>query len=517
VGSGIRICTTMRALIATAGLAAVAGAAQAQAVQMTGGSVPSTSMDIPMKVSIAELMKDSGNEERMVSRFGLRMPVLPGTVCTFEDEANRLGPWDLSDSGGFIFNIGTFPIADNFAIDDAGGTLPDAIINTICTEGLYLSGGAFVGGGLGFADQWEVSYWGVDGDSLPDVFEINGLSPASGLQPFIQGTNLTVAESENQNFTARSSIFQLSHADVTFETETCYTIQMQNNFAAVSSVPLFILTGSDTLGDGAALQDTNNSLDFTRDEDIGGDMALALYNSTTDNWDWDTFLVSTLGGPSDPLGTGEGICNFKDVVPETSNGFCDDAIALTIGVQEAFDMDIPGVSATAFGRAGTYVLDCPSATLGVNTSITGNFGLFYTFVGDGNTVTISTCASASGQNTILNVYAESDPANPCEVLYCVAADDDGCGLAAGPAELDLCTVAGETYVVVVQSSALTEGFLVVNTDSTPCSDFAAEDAVRTALIQASESGTPEGETCAQGEQGNGINDGCGGVSACHDT
>ncbi|MEM7754731.1 MAG: GC-type dockerin domain-anchored protein [Planctomycetota bacterium] len=503
----------MRALMAAAGLAAVCGAAHAQAVQATPGEIAGASMDMPMKVSIADLMADSDAGERLVSRFGLRMPVLPGTVCTFEDEANRYGPWDLSDTGGFIFNAGTFPIADNFAIDDQGGTLADAVINTICTEGLYNSGGAFVGGGLGFADQWEVSYWGVDGDSLPDVFEIVDLSPASGLQPFIQGTNLTATETENQNFGARSSIFELSHADVTFETETCYSVQIQNNFAAVMSVPIFLVTGSDTLGDGAALQDTNNSLDFTRDENIGGDLALALYDSTGDNWDLDTFIVSTNGGPSDALGTGEGICNFVDVVPETPNGFCDDAEALTLGTSVAFDMDIPGTSATAFARAGTYVLDCPIGTLGVNTGITGNFGLFYTFVGDGNTVTISTCASASSQDTILQVYAESDPANPCEVLYCISADNDGCGLAAGPAELSLCTVAGETYVVVVQSAGLTEGFIVANTDSAACDTFGDIDATRTALIQASEGGTPEGETCAQGDGGNGINDGCGGVNA----
>ncbi|MEL7474093.1 MAG: hypothetical protein AAGK04_12315, partial [Planctomycetota bacterium] len=450
------------------------------------------------------------------NRFGLRVPVLMGTVCTFEDTGNWSGPWDNSDSGGFFFNGSTFAIADNFVIDAASTANASEEINTLCTEGVYASGGVLMDGDT-IPDQFEVNYWGNDpGTNLPDVFEIFVSSPASGLQPFVEGTNLTKLETPNQNFFGgASSIFQLEHADVSFDTGNCFTVQILNNQTASGGATLFLTTGSNTTFDGQSLQDTNNSLDFTADEDTGADIAIALYDRNDTpagaDWDLDFFLISTIGGPSNPLGTFEGICNYADVVPEPTAGFCDTATVLTVGGGAmSFDMDVPGTEQVDFGRAGSFVENCPIGTLGVNTDIQGNFGLFYNVVGDGTTLTASTCGSATTQNTILMVYAESDPANPCEVLYCLGGDDDGCGTAGGPAEFSWASVAGVTYKIMIQSAGFTQGLVEVTSDGMAAFDLGDASATTEGETQTSAAAIAESETCAAGQSGLGTNDGCGG-------
>lgn len=111
-------------------------------------------------------------------------------------------------------------------------------------------------------------------------------------------------------------------------------------------------------------------------------------------------------------------------------------------------------------RDAEFVTALPFATTGSTRFATGDAppattcgtpvsapGVWYSFLGDGTTVTITTCGVETDYDTQLNVYC-----GPCNSLICVAGNDDdpSCGGNAQASRITLCTQIGVVYRVLVQ-------------------------------------------------------------------
>jgi len=107
-------------------------------------------------------------------------------------------------------------------------------------------------------------------------------------------------------------------------------------------------------------------------------------------------------------------------------------------------------------------------------------GRWYSVVGDGNTLTASTCSSSGAGglwDPILSVYCSNLP-NPCDNLHCVvAANNNTCGPVANPFQetVNFCTSLNQVYYILVgadPSNPPTVGnglfTLTVNTNGTGC-------------------------------------------------
>lgn len=92
-------------------------------------------------------------------------------------------------------------------------------------------------------------------------------------------------------------------------------------------------------------------------------------------------------------------------------------------------------------------------------------GVWHTFVGTGNTVTVSTC-NAADYDTKLSVFCLD-----CDTPTCVDGNDDGSGCSGFTSEVSVCTEMGNTYRILVHGfSAATGNYtLSVTDDGVGCS------------------------------------------------
>jgi subtilisin-like proprotein convertase family protein len=129
------------------------------------------------------------------------------------------------------------------------------------------------------------------------------------------------------------------------------------------------------------------------------------------------------------------------------NDLCADAIAIDC------DMSALGttVGATGMGQPSTFCGTTP-----------GNLGVWYTFVGSGNMMTVSVCNEGTNFDTKLNIYSGS-----CGIsnLVCVAGNDDtsdpGCQIGAfnRKSKVTIASTAGTTYYVLVSGFGSAAGQL----------------------------------------------------------
>ncbi len=91
-------------------------------------------------------------------------------------------------------------------------------------------------------------------------------------------------------------------------------------------------------------------------------------------------------------------------------------------------------------------------------------GLWYSFIGDGSCVTLSTCNPGTNYDTKLRVYTGS-----CDDLICEAGDDDdpGCGLSSLRSTVTFVSMDGTEYFVLVHGFGSSEGLFEL---SMTCSD-----------------------------------------------
>jgi hypothetical protein len=162
-------------------------------------------------------------------------------------------------------------------------------------------------------------------------------------------------------------------------------------------------------------------------------------NNVTANW---SFTGMTIGATYFIRidGYAGQLCDYSftplfGVVVSPSNDSCSNAIPLACGQIDT--------ASNILATSG----DNPTACTGGGTTAKG---VWYSFVGDGNTMTISTDNSQTNFDTELNVYTGT-----CGALVCVAGDDDG---GSGTTSvLDIATASGTSYYVYVDGNSTSEG------------------------------------------------------------
>lgn len=139
-----------------------------------------------------------------------------------------------------------------------------------------------------------------------------------------------------------------------------------------------------------------------------------------------------------------------------SNATCDGAIAL--GSFPAMQ------SATTVRGLLQPTVFCQSVLVGART-------LWYSFVGDGTTVTLSTCDPATNYDTVLSVYCGTCAAGNNAGLNCAASNDDAPGVCSGSmasgraSSLTMATRAGTAYLIGVTGFGGQAGSFVLRATS----------------------------------------------------
>ncbi|MCI0629246.1 MAG: hypothetical protein L0Y44_01155 [Phycisphaerales bacterium] len=111
-------------------------------------------------------------------------------------------------------------------------------------------------------------------------------------------------------------------------------------------------------------------------------------------------------------------------------------------------------------------------------------GVWFSVVGNGTTLTASTCSPLTTYDSALTVFCGS-----CDSLECVGGNDDFCGL---QTQFSWCSVPGQTYYILVFGFATNAGpFQITVTSGAPCTppQPPANDDCRNAQLIACESTT----------------------------
>jgi hypothetical protein len=175
-------------------------------------------------------------------------------------------------------------------------------------------------------------------------------------------------------------------------------------------------------------------------------------------------LVHGYGGASGPFELqvyDDGVACVPDIIcpARPANDFCEDAIAIdvpsvTMGTTEGADIDWP------------YAPDCGAA-------IITSPGVWYRVIGDGSTLTATTCSEFYGYDTKLSVYC-----GECGDFICIDGNDDDCDLGYPNMFLSTvtwCTQATAEYLILVHGfgGQYGEFELTVSSDGVPCTGAVA--------------------------------------------
>lgn len=167
------------------------------------------------------------------------------------------------------------------------------------------------------------------------------------------------------------------------------------------------------------------------------------------------FYLTEVCGPADAsLRTGP----FTFITlpePPPANAFCDGALPIDCGVSVEADTQ------------GSFLQ--PGITCGAS-DITSP-GLWFSLIGNGGTVTLSTCGAADF-DTKISVYT-----GPCTAPACVAGVDDSPGCTGNTTEVTFPTTAGVQYLVLVHGYEDATGTFTLSMSCEPtCSPIAPNDA-----------------------------------------
>lgn len=163
----------------------------------------------------------------------------------------------------------------------------------------------------------------------------------------------------------------------------------------------------------------------------------------------DAINCAAMGGQPQGAGT---TCATVTCPVAPANDLCDNAIP------------VGPLPASVLGTTIEATLDAVPLC---GTSI-GAPGVWYSVVGDGNTLTATTCSANTDYDTKLNVYCGS-----CEEqLFCQGGNDDAgsaCAINSLHSQVSWCTIPGQVYLILVQGFSGTGNFeLTVSSDGTPC-------------------------------------------------
>ncbi|GAB3581046.1 hypothetical protein GCM10027345_23300 [Hymenobacter daeguensis] len=147
-----------------------------------------------------------------------------------------------------------------------------------------------------------------------------------------------------------------------------------------------------------------------------------------------SYTVSVTGNCSGGATSTAATTTFTTLAPPPANDDCANATAIACG--QTLNGTTVGATTTGDPTASCSGIT-PSASPGV----------FYSFVGTGDIVTVSTCAAATAIDTKLFVYSGA-----CGALTCVGSNDDdsGCGANTLASTVTFTSVVGTTYYFMVQ-------------------------------------------------------------------
>ncbi|MGE3107110.1 MAG: GC-type dockerin domain-anchored protein [Phycisphaerales bacterium] len=308
---------------------------------------------------------------------------------------------DCQDTSFAIaYNVTTFVAAENFR---SNGPVTD-----MCVKALYFNNAPV-------ADGWVVTVYSDSGTGVP----------GTQIDQFTQGVDMVVTGPAPVGavFVGRDVYeWNFNFSRPIDGTSGCVWVALQNNAAGDT---VFVMDGDASNGNQQSAQDLNqNGAWESPAEVVGDDLAICINGGFGNN----------------------ALCTADPCAGQTpANDDCFSAAALTTGQYTHGSTVCAGVDA---------VTSCSGAALAS--------GLWYSFTGTGNTMSVDLCASA-GYDTRIELYC-----GDCNNLVCAGSNDDFCGLQSG---VSTCTTSGTTYYVLVHGfgGATGEFDVAVNDDGAPCS------------------------------------------------
>jgi hypothetical protein len=160
--------------------------------------------------------------------------------------------------------------------------------------------------------------------------------------------------------------------------------------------------------------------------------------------------VGAITGPISVTGAGgTGTSANVFTVPVLANDLCTDAIALTCG--QTVNGTIVGAT-----TAGDPTGSCGGETI-------DGGGVFYSIVGTGRAITVSTCATATRFDTKLFVYRGT-----CNAFICVGSNDDAtCAANQAASAVTFNSTLGTTYYIMVGGYRTAAGAFALNVSCVP--------------------------------------------------
>lgn len=138
------------------------------------------------------------------------------------------------------------------------------------------------------------------------------------------------------------------------------------------------------------------------------------------------------------------------VSPAPANDDCANALPILCG---------ESLAGTTTGATIDGASDCGGATVSAP-------GVWYSFIGDGNIATVSTCNTAA-YDTKIGIYADG-----CGTLTCITGNDDGTGCSGFTSEATFPTTAGTEYLILVHGFSSETGDFTLTVS---CQGSAAND------------------------------------------
>ncbi len=197
---------------------------------------------------------------------------------------------------------------------------------------------------------------------------------------------------------------------------------------------------------------------------IGTDGPPVNITGLADSTDYDYYITLDCGGGNVSLASGPYTFATLELPPPV-NAFCTDAVIIACG---------DSLDGTTVNSIVTPAPECGSAN--VNTA-----GVWYTFVGNGQEVTLSTCGNTNFDSKI-GVYLGA-----CTGLVCVAGNDDGPNCPGNSSITTFVSVLGVQYLVLVHGyNGATGNFTLIMTCEAPCSPSLANDECSAATVLATQ-------------------------------
>lgn len=186
---------------------------------------------------------------------------------------------------------------------------------------------------------------------------------------------------------------------------------------------------------------------------VGGENASATISGLSSATEYAYYLTEICGEGDNSLTVGPRTF-ITLTAPPPANATCGGALPIVCGTSEAGDTE------ASYFQPG---ITCGAANITAP-------GLWYTFTGNGETVTLSTCGNAAF-DTKISVYT-----GPCSDPSCVAGGDDSPGCIDNSTEVSIPTSSGVEYLVLVHGYEDAAGTFSLSMSCEPtCSPIAAND------------------------------------------